>query len=140
MTGFIKTVEADAVIAWNDFLKGVQWVGAEVQAGIVELEKLDPAIQVELQAVVTAANVAAAAMAAKASGGATNIVANVGGEIETLVAELLQKFMGGTVPGQTLSVAILDALKQIEGVLVAAVPVAVANIAAKIGAAGHISA
>lgn len=135
MPDIITEIEQGAVVLWDDFLKGVHFLATEAQAVATAVEKVDPGIQQQLQALLTAGENAAVILASSATGGMTNIVAAGAADAETLVANFLQSAMGGSPSGEGISAAAVGILQQASTALQAAIPVAVAKVASSVASA-----
>ncbi len=130
-----QKIDQAAVVAWDDFLKGVHWMAAEAKIIAAGAAKLDPALQVQLQDVLTAGEAAAVKLASKGETAMVNVIATGAGDIETVVANFVQAALGGTTSGAAVSGASVTVLKTAASALEAAVPIAVAKIAAALIAA-----
>lgn len=128
MTDIIQTIEQTAVKDWNAFLSGLKWVGKEFTLGVDALEKLDPGLQQQVQALLAAGEAAASAAAGSATGGMANIIAAGFDATEQLVANAFQKATNNNPAAQKLSAATVATLQQISSASQAAVPVAVAKL------------
>lgn len=128
MTDIITELKQELEIGWDDFLKGVKWLGKEAETIAKAVEKVDPGIQNQLQDLLKAGEAAAEVALGVGTGGMSSIVAAGMDDAETLVANFFQATMGGA--GQGLSAASVNALQQASTALQAAIPVAVAKIAA----------
>lgn len=130
MTDIIQTVEQDAVKAWDGFLAGLTWLGKEITVGVDAIEKLDPGIQQQLQALLSAGEAAATAYGGAGVGAAVNIIASLGDSVEQATANAFQAATNNNPAAQAVSAATVGVLQQISTAAQAAVPIAVAKLAA----------
>lgn len=137
MTDIFTELKQDLTIGWDDFLKGVKWLGHEAEVIAKAVEKVDPGIQVQLQDLLKAGEAAAEVALGVGTGGMSSIVANGMADAETLVANFFQATMGGSAPGQQLSAAAVNTLQQASTALQAAIPVAVAKYASAVASAAQ---
>lgn len=130
-----KTIGADAVVAWDEFLKGITWLATEAQAVAAIAEKLDPGLQAQLQALLTAGEAAAAATGNAGVSALVNVIAGVAGDAETSLANASSAAFGGNPLAQGVTSATISTIQQIATAAQNAVPIAAAKLVGAIAAA-----
>jgi len=98
---FLQIIEADAVMAWDDFLKGITYLSTEAAALIKWCEGKDPAIVSQVQQLLTLGETAAAALVAKGNPALTNIIVDGVDLAEQGAANLIQSATGNSATGVT---------------------------------------
>lgn len=134
MPNVITEIEQGAVKVWDEFLDGVHWLGAEAKIVAAAVEKVDPGIQVQLQAILTAGEDAASVYAGIATGGSINIIGAGADDLEQLIVQVLEGMFGSSATSQKLSAATVATVDQVSKALQAYVPVAAAKITSVIAA------
>ena len=94
-----KTIEKDAVVAWDDFLKGVHWLATEAAVLAKWAENVDPAIQQQIQDLITAGENAAKTLADYAQPAVQNLIAEGADLAEQTAANMIQKATGNSPLG-----------------------------------------
>jgi len=128
MTDIITEIDQAAVKGWTEFLGALQWVGKEITLGVDELEKLDPALQQQVQLLLSAGEAAAQAYAGAATGGLTNVIGAIFDNGEQLLAEAFQKATNNNPAAQAVSAASVGVLQQLSTAAQAAVPITIAKL------------
>lgn len=129
MPDIITEIEQAAVKDWNGFLNDLTWVGKEITLGVTELEKLDPGVQQQLQALLAAGEAAATAYGGVGVGALVNVIGSLFDATEQTTANAFQKATGNNPAAQAVSAATVSTLQQISAAAQAAVPVAIAKLA-----------
>ena len=94
---FFSGIEKDAVIAWDDFLGGIKYLSAEAKALAAWVEKEDPAIQSQVQTLITVGETAAAALVSHGGSALANIISTGVDLAEQTAANALQTATGNPV-------------------------------------------
>lgn len=101
VVAIVKTIEADAVVAWDDFLKSITYLKAEAAALVAWAEKADPAIVQQLQDFLTLAETAAEALATRGGSALTNVIALGVDAAEQGAATVISNATGNSATGLT---------------------------------------
>lgn len=100
---FLQTIEKDAVLAWDEFLKGVTFLTHEASVFAVWLENADPALTKQVQSLINQAEASAAQLASKSGTALQNIVALGVDAAEQRAANLVQTVTGNSPLGVAAS-------------------------------------
>lgn len=94
-------IEKEAVVVWDDFLGGIKYLSTEAAALAKWAESVDPGIQVQVQALITAGEQAAALLVAKGNPAIANLISAGVDNAEQVAANMIQKATGNSAAGVT---------------------------------------
>lgn len=136
-----QTIKADAIIAWDDFLKGVTYLKTEATALAAWAEKVDPAIQSQLQDFIGLAETAAAALVTHGGSSLSNVIAMGVDAAEqgaaTVIANATGNRPGGLTAIPLVTAGITDLGKIVQDMATVGYARAIGAIAAAAAAPGH---
>ena len=100
---FFAPVEKEAVVLWSDFLADLKYMATEGAALAKWAESVDPGIQVQVQALITAGEQAASLLVAKGNPALANLISSGVDAAEQTAANLIQKATGNSATGVAAS-------------------------------------
>jgi hypothetical protein len=100
---FLAPVEKEAVMLWDDFLKGINYLSKEAALIAKWVEGVDPGIQKQIQDFITVGENAATLLVAKGNPAIANFITTGVDAAEQGAANFIQKVTGNSALGVSAS-------------------------------------
>lgn len=132
----IKTLEQDAVIVWDDFLKGVTWLEHEATVLQAWVQHADPAVAKSVQNIIKDGENAASTLAQYTGDALSGVISAGAADAETLVANFIQGALGGSPAGTALTKAGQSITGDTSTILTSLIKVGVTKVLAAMASSG----